>query len=179
VTQYMFYGLTGIIQLYLSRNSIDYAGLYMKKAVFLFSFLSISIMPLLASAQAEAGEAFPCYLQFAKGTCWEGFEVNLQIIDEVKDKVIHTIKLGKDEFSKQERFPCQPEQELRFKTSFSPAIWEKSAGQEYDAKRVVFVPSVSMAEGKKAWLLKRCFHHDFLQVPLPSGGNVGACPCEQ
>jgi hypothetical protein len=149
----------------------------MKIAAFLFGFLSI--MPTLATAQTETTETFPCYLQFVKGTCWQGFEVDLQIIDEIKGEVIQTIRLGKDEFSKQEQFPCQPEQELRFKASFSPAIWEKSAGQWYDARRVVFVPPLTMAEDKKAWLLKRCFHHDFLQVPLPTGSNVGACLCEQ
>ncbi|NKB47562.1 MAG: hypothetical protein GKR77_07225 [Legionellales bacterium] len=148
----------------------------MKKTILAF-FLSLSVVNI-AIAQSEASSTFPCYLQFNKGSCWQGYQVDLQIIDEISGEVITSIRLSKEEFQQQQSFPCRPEQELRFKATFSPAIWEKGQDQWYDAKRVVFVPSMSMAEGKKAWLLKRCFHHDFLSVPLPTQGDVGRCACE-
>ncbi len=116
--------------------------------------------------------AFPCYVTVAKEGCWTPYQVDVQVIDEVKKTRIATVSIPKGEQYGRAQFDCSPKQELAFQATFQPAFWENERGAVYQGKKFIFLPQ-SVGAGEVAWNIPICFSSAFSKAPFPpdAAGN--------
>ena len=134
---------------------------------FLSLFLSCASMPLFA---------FPCVFTLAKDSCWTNYDVKVNVLDSVSNKILLTIEVPKGQSWARGNFDCHTAQSLMYQATFEPVFWQSEVGKSYNALRYWFLPG-SIAQGVTAWEIPVCFPADFSSVPFPPDAS-GDCKCD-
>ncbi|KTD63646.1 periplasmic protein [Legionella santicrucis] len=117
-----------------------------------------------------------CYFTLAKDNCWNKYTVSVNVIDAETTKVLTTLTVPAGKFWTRQAFPCQPGENLRYKATFSPLIWESEKGKVYAANHFWSLPN-TISPGESAWNISVCYASDFSEVPLPPEAS-GTCKCD-
>lgn len=127
-------------------------------------------------ALSSSAFAFKCYFTLVKDSCWLNYDVKVNVIDTLSNKVLLTASIPRGKSWVREEFSCQPTQNLLYTATFSPIIWEKDTGKEYRALRYWTLPG-DIKPGEKAWNIPVCYPAAFSEVPLPPEAT-GNCHCD-
>lgn len=127
--------------------------------------------------QLSQAASIPCVVQLVKDSCWRTYTIRLQAYDaQTLHAVGKVIVLPGQKQSVEAAIPCQANQELTFKASFSPKIWGEGKDTIYHAQHVWNVP-MQVSKDANKWLMKICFAKDFTDVPMPLMIK-GDCVCQ-
>ncbi|KTD12056.1 periplasmic protein [Legionella gratiana] len=135
--------------------------------------LFIFILSFIASCSLWA---FTCYYTLAKDNCWTKYNVTVQVIDGLTEKVLITPTVPAGKSWVRETFSCSVAQSLMFRAQFSPVFWENDKDKVYVSKRFWPLPG-TINPGDSAWNISVCFPADFTQVPLPPEATSN-CTCD-
>lgn len=117
-----------------------------------------------------------CYYTLAKDNCWTNYNVTVDIIDAMTNKVLATVSAPKGQQWVREQFACQPSQKLMYKAQFTPTFWESDIGKTYAAKDYWTLPAV-INPGDSAWNLSVCYPAAFSLIPMPPEAT-STCTCD-
>jgi hypothetical protein len=119
--------------------------------------------------------AFPCYLSVVKSSCWNDYNVSIDLIDVSNEKNITHVAIPQDKLWGRESFECSPRQTFRFEAQFNPDIWENDAQKKFKGKRYWSLPLST--DQAVAWNITICYPDDFSEVPTPR--VAGKCGCDR
>ena len=138
--------------------------------------LKVSIVLFITLSLITASTyAFDCYVTAIKGNCWKNFSVTLDVIDNGTKKSLIVVKIPKGKMWVREKFSCKEKQGLDYKANFTPAIWNDKSENNFNSKRVWFLPD-DIKKGAVAWNMNVCFPTHFSEVPLPTDAD-SSCGC--
>ena len=133
------------------------------------------MLPLLIPTLAAAG-GIPCYVQLVKETCYNGYQVTLQVQDgTTQENIGAPVIVDAHSYDKLQQFSCKPNQQVTVQATFTPTIWQNTANTIYHVKRFWTVPTTLPPMSDK-WIITLCFAKDFVAVPLPPKG-ADSCIC--
>ena len=138
----------------------------------MFKRLGVIIFAVLTSTQLFA---FTCYMTVVKDSCWTNFDVNMQVMDAVANKLITTVSIPKGTAWTRQKFECSPGTKMLYKATYTPLIWQSEVGKVYMAKNYWTLP-VNIKTGDSAWDVPVCFPKEFAEVPFPPDAQ-GNCQC--
>lgn len=118
------------------------------------------LFPLSAAAEIV------CELRVVKNTCWEDYEITVDVVEAEVDKPITQVVVPKNLQSKGEQFSCPKVDKITLHGKFDPPIWQDQKGVSYKAKQVWDVPR-TFPEDTERWTITVCFPNDFIAVPIP------------
>lgn len=121
-------------------------------------------------------QAFPCYITMVKDSCWLKYNVTVDIVDVVTDKVVATMSMPEGKSWDRKKMVCQPKQTVSLRATYSPAFWSKDADKIYSGKRYWSFPE-EVKKGDAAWNMMLCFSRDIAEVSLPPEAS-GQCVCD-
>lgn len=131
---------------------------------------------LLGLCLVAQAHAFPCYITMVKSNCWANYNVNVDVVDVLTDKVIASMSMPVGTTWDRKEIVCQPQQSVQLKATFSPVIWEKDEGKIYFGKRTWSFPA-EIKKGSTAWNMGICFSGDFAETSIPPDA-LGPCQCD-
>ena len=120
--------------------------------------------------------AFPCVVTFVKSNCWVDYDVTITLIDVANEKTVLTSTLPKQKLWERKEMNCNPRQTFHYTATFTPEIWEGTAGKVYKAIRFWTLPE-EIKKNQTAWEIPICFSDAFAEVPLPPKVS-GNCGCD-
>lgn len=141
----------------------------LKKITYLGAILGASLF-------AGQGMAIPCFVTMVKGSCWEKYTVDVDVIDAESDQVLMTISIPKGTSWIRQSFEAQTKQRFMLRATFTPVFWKTGEGKQYFAKRYWSLPE--SINGEVAWNVGACFPGDFSGVPTPPEAGSD-CSCDR
>lgn len=135
--------------------------------------LSVCLLSMALIAQVQA---FPCYITMVKDKCWVDYDVSVNVVDVMNEKLITTMLIPVGKSWERFQFSCNERQTVLFKATFSPAIWESDEDKVYYGKRFWSFPD-EIREGHTAWNMTICYPEHFAGTPSPVY-LPGGCGCD-
>ncbi len=135
--------------------------------------LFMMLVGVFGLAQAHA---LPCYITIAKDNCWTNYNVNIDIVDTLTEKVIASMSMYEGTPWVRQKIVCQPGQTVLLKATFTPVFWEADIGKVYFGRRYWSFPKQLVA-GESAMSITICYASDFAAVSLPPEAS-GDCACD-
>ncbi len=126
---------------------------------------------------AQQAKAFPCFVTLVKDSCWIQYDVIIDVLDAVNDRILLTVTLPKGKKWSRESFEAEKGQQFMLRAHFEPAFWEADEGVRYFAKRYWSLPKEVQGE-TVAWNVGACFPEDFASVPMPPDAGPD-CKCDR
>ncbi len=139
----------------------------------IINFLKIIVCLLVTASNVYA---FNCFITAVKDSCWQGYEIKIDVIDVTADKKILSMVIPKDQDWVRVDFSCYPKQSLLYTATFHPLIWENNADTVYKSKHYWFLPE-TIKDNEIAWEISLCYTQDFAETPLPAKAT-GHCICD-
>jgi len=134
----------------------------------------VLLFPVMLYAQESDNT---CYLEFVKADCWNDYKVELKLIDASNLKEQQHFNLSMNTQSIKVPFPCSANQQIAFKASFNPPIWDNQIDTWYQGNKIYNVPS-DIDSDQSIWTVNVCFATDFTRVSLPPQSSRGSCSCQ-
>ncbi|MFY7697314.1 MAG: hypothetical protein ACOVQX_00555 [Legionella sp.] len=121
--------------------------------------------------------AFTCYFTAIKDSCWDNYNVTINVYDAVSNASILSVLIPQGSFWQRKRFECSAKQRFRYEANFNPVFWESDAGKSYFGVRFEQLPD-EISDREAAWNLSLCYPADFAEVPFPPEGT-SKCKCDK
>ena len=144
---------------------------------FMYIRCIIFVMSLLFANYSIAKEDFSCKLFIHKNTCWNDFDVMIDLYDpyEKPFNAKANIAVKKDALENSIEFPCKGRDFITLRAKFSPTIWAGKEDELYKSKKTWVVP-LEIDDNAIDWRISVCFPGDFQSVPQPTG-VLKDCKC--
>jgi hypothetical protein len=120
--------------------------------------------------------AFTCHITIVKDNCWSDYDLNLEVFETRNEHTLLQTTLFEGKTYIRKTFECHAKQEISYKATFSPLIWEKDKDKVYYAKQSITLPE-EVHPGEKAWTIDVCFSKQFSNVPMPPTAGQ-RCECD-
>lgn len=144
-----------------------------KRGLNMFRRLSMGFLSLSLITQVQA---FPCYITMVKDKCWIDYDVSVNVVDVMTEKLITTMLIPTGKSWERFEFSCNEKQTVLFKATFSPVIWEADEDKAYFGKRYWSFPE-EIKKDQTAWNMTICYPEHFAGTPSPANVS-GGCGCE-
>lgn len=136
--------------------------------------ISIILLPLVGICQDAS--AFNCFFTLVKNSCWENYDVNVDVVDADNGKRVLVGNVPKGKLWSRTKFTCQPGESFNYTAYFSPIIWAADKGKHYPGKSTWSLPP-EIKKGDTAWNITVCYPEEFSEVPYPET-NAVSCKCD-
>jgi len=118
-----------------------------------------------------------CQIEMTKSSCWNNYEVKINLIDFATHKEIASFTLPKGKPKTMlVSYPCTPNEQVTFTAQNIPEVWQDNKDVLYSAIEIYQIPQTAPKDSKY-YRVKVCYARDFQSVPMPIDSNLSHCQC--